>query len=165
MRPLPRLFPASLLFGSVVLTGCGPAEEADPCVSGDEPTLEVGKGELEYQDMGAEDGTAELIHGPQGGYHLNIALQGSFLDASAPLEAELTGWIDGEEVGHTLPYATMRCNQAAGALQAWGLLLIWDAEPEALHEKTTTVEVELTDASGETISASSDVVIWDPSLE
>ena len=48
----------------------------------------------------------------------------------------------------------MRCNQAAGALQAWGLLLIWDAEPEDLHEKTTTVEVELTDTSAQIISVS-----------
>ncbi len=51
----------------------------DACAAGDAPTLTLGKGELEYTSL--DDSAAELIHGPQGGYHINIALQATDLAA------------------------------------------------------------------------------------
>jgi len=136
-----------------------------PCEPGAGPSAILGVGELAYESVEDCGGMAELIHGPQGGYHINMALQAEYLDASAPWFVHLIGEIDGEVVGETKPYATMRCNQSVPALQAWALLLIWDAEPEDLHGKTAAVTAELEDASGTTLNLSADVVIYDPYLE
>ena len=160
------------------LTGCAeekPADtdtgessepaEVDPCLPGDDPTLEVGHGELGFESLGDGTTESELVHGPQGGYHSNIAIAATGLDPSHHWTVELEGWIGNERLGHTFPIAKMRCNRAAGTLQAWSLLLIWQAEPEELHGRSTDITVTTKDSSGTSISAEQSLTIWDPSLE
>ena len=105
------------------------------------------------------------LHIAIGGYHINIALQTTHLDSSTPLETLLTGTVNGEVLAETQPYATLRCNRQINAQQTWGLLLIWDAEPEDLHEQVATVEATITDAADLTLSASAEFTIFDPILD
>ena len=147
-------------------TGSAPAAtEDDPCLPGDAPTLEVGHGELGFESLGDGTTQSELIHGPQGGYHTNIAISATHLDASHHWTVELEGWIGNEMVGHTFPIAKLRCNRADDALQAWSLLLIWEAEPAELHGQTADIIVTTEDASLTQITAEQSLVIWDPELE
>ncbi len=142
------------------------SEDEDPCTPGAHPTLRVGFGGLEYQDLDPSgDDLAELIHGPQGGYHINMALAATGLDSSTPWAIELEGTIDGQPIGDTRPLATMRCNRAEDELQAWGLLLIWDAVPADLHDRMTEVTATVVDSAGTSLSATGTVRIWDPELE
>jgi len=145
--------------------GTGPVE-SDPCEPGDSPTVVLGYGELEYLDLDPDTPTlVELIHGPQGGYHVNMAIAATQLDASTPWAVDLTGDIDGEQVGETRPLATLRCNPGAGALQAWALLLIWDAQPDELHGRIADVTGTVLDSAGTELTATATIEIWDPSLE
>lgn len=139
------------------------ADSADPCLPGDEPTLAIGTGEYAYEPL-PDDRRLELIHGPQGGYHVIISLEATFIDASSTTEAELSGTIDGVELAHTLPFLTFRCDRVNGAQYAWGSLLIWDAQPEDLHGREATVNATVRDAAGAEVSAESTIVIWDPAL-
>jgi hypothetical protein len=153
--------------------GEGPAEgtddsgdPTDPCQAGDAPALRLGHGELEYMDIDpSEEVLAELIHGPQGGFHINMGLAATGLDPSYPWAVDLQGTIDGALVGQTRPLATMRCNRADDELQAWGLLLIYDAQPEELHDRVTDIVATVIDSAGTGITATGTVRIWDPTLE
>jgi hypothetical protein len=81
----------------------------DPCKPGGLPSLEIGQGETAFAPL--EPGsTLELIHGPQGGVHVLVALHAEHIDASEELTAVLYGYLDGEPVGASFPYLNMRCN-------------------------------------------------------
>jgi hypothetical protein len=146
----------------------GSADDAsdpnDPCAPGGLPSLEIGQGGTAYAPL-ESGGTLELVHGPQGGVHVLVALQAEHIDASEELTAVLRGYVNGEQLGASYPYLDMRCNQAEGGLQSWNLLLIWDAAPEDLHLQTVHIEAEITDASGAVVSACKDAIIHDPQLE
>ena len=141
------------------------AAETDPCLRGDNPTLEVGHGELGFESLGDGAVQSDLIHGPQGGYHTNIAISATGLDGSHHWTVELEGWIGNDRVGHTFPIAKMRCNRADNALQAWSLLLIWDAVPSELHGQTADIIATTEDSSGTLVSAEQSLIIWDPELD
>lgn len=154
-----------MLIATLLLACASPdADSADPCLPGEEPALRIGTGEYAFEPL-PDDGRLELIHGPQGGYHVVISLEAQFIDASTTTEAELSGTIEGEELAHTLPYLTFRCDRVTDALYAWGSLLIFDAEPRDLHGRSALVQATVTDAAGETVSAEATIVIWDPALE
>jgi hypothetical protein len=136
----------------------------DPCKPGGLPSLEIGQGETAFAPL-ESGGSLELVHGPQGGVHVLVALHAEHIDASEELTAVLRGYLDGEPVGASYPYVNMRCNEAEGGLQSWNILLIWDAAPEQLHLQTVHIEAELTDASGTVVSACKDAIIHDPLLE
>lgn len=136
----------------------------DPCLGGGEPSLEIGQGDTAFARCEA-DPTLELVHGPQGGVHVVVALHAVNIDASEELEGVLRGYVDGVQLGASFPYLNMRCNGAEGGLQSWNILLIWDAEPEQLHLQTIHIEAEITDASGTLVSASKDAIIHDPLLD
>ena len=137
----------------------------DPCLPMENPSLVVGHGELGFESLGDGDEQSELIHGPQGGYHTNIALSAKGLDASHHWTVEIEGWLGNNLVGHTFPIAKMRCNRAEGALQAWSLLLIWDAQPSELHGQSADIFVNLEDSNGTPMVAEQSLTIWDPGLE
>lgn len=150
------------LFG---LLGCqgAPGDTADPCTPGPTPELEIGTGEYSYEDLGAAE--LELIHGPQGGYHVLLGLQARHLDTTQPSVGAIRGWIDGEQIGDAFPYLNWRCDVDSGAQQVWNLYLIWNAEPEEVHGETAEVAVELTDYAGQYLTAEATIHIYDPSLE
>lgn len=155
----------------LLLVGCEPGgedSEAPPssgCEPGPAPTLTLGKGETAYAELDEGGSTVELVHGPQGGFHVVAALEARHADASTQLVATFRGYIDGVLLAESTPYVDFRCNQAEDALQAWGFLVIWDARPEELDGKPAHLEVELEDAAGRRLSAAGDVTIEDPTLE
>lgn len=178
---LPRLLQALALLAPVALLGPACAEPgadeagdelADegeapgPCSPGDTPSLEIGQGATAFE-LCQDGANFDLIHGTQGGVHILVALHAEDIDASEELEAELRAYMgEGDtQVGASFPYLNMRCNQDAGGQQAWNLFLIFDAQPEELHQQSVRVEAEVTDASGVVVSASKDIVIHDPLLE
>ncbi len=137
---------------------------ADPCSAGPSPEIEVGKGELAYSPMDEGGETIELIHGPQGGYHITIAARTKYLSAEGFLTGHLEGTVDGVVVGETWPYVDLRCNEAEGSQDGVGLLLVFDREPEELADRWVTVELELTDLEGTVVTGTADVEIFDPNL-
>jgi len=125
----------------------------------------MGTGIIEYEPLDPADPAFLTVHGPQGGYHATIGLEAVYLDASDLMGAYMRGVIDGEELAVSSPWLQMRCNPYTETLQTWNLLLIWDATPEFLAGKRTHIEVEVTDASMTTVSASVDARLYDPLVE
>lgn len=159
-------WPATAMAALVAMLGpgCDPTvTPGDPCSAGDAPELEVGKGGLSFSPMD-DGGTIELVHGPQGGYHVEVALRAKWIDASHTLLGRFEGEIDGQILATTEAWIDFRCNGEAGALDSFGTLLIWDAVPEDLDGRTATIRVEVTDASERVISALAETVIDDPLL-
>lgn len=140
----------------------GNPSDASGCSPGPDPSLSLGKGELSYAEMDADGGTIELVHGPQGGFHTVIALESVQTDASAQWTVQITGYLDDVSRAVTTPYVDMRCNNATGTLQAWGFLLIWDAQPEELDGQAVHIEADGADAAGTPLHAEADVTIEDP---
>jgi hypothetical protein len=75
-----RACPAYGLVLSLTVAACGsgaPADEIDATVpfdAGGVPArLEVGTGTATFRALAASGGTIELVHGPQGGYHVDVA--------------------------------------------------------------------------------------------
>src|SRR5689334_1921019 len=70
---------------AIAVAGCGdpPAEDTaapdDGCALAGEPTLVIGTGESAFEPV--ED-SVELVHGPQGGYHVYVALEATHIDNS-----------------------------------------------------------------------------------
>ncbi len=154
LRGLPIAF-----FALVVAPGCTPGEGCEP---GDgDPTLELGKGVTEYEPMDAGDGRLEVIHGPQGGYHVEIGFEATYLDASADWTIALTGEA-GDASASSTPFVTMQCNRQTGTLQSWGHLLIWDREGPELDGRAATITATATDAAGTEATATADVELFFP---
>lgn len=161
---IPRPGAAVVVLVAALAPGCDPtATPGDPCSAGDAPELEVGKGGLSFSPMD-DGGTIELVHGPQGGYHVEVALRAKWIDASHTLLGRFEGEIDGQVLATADAWLDFRCNGEAGALDSFGTLLIWDAVPEDLDGRTATIRVEVTDASDRVVAASAETIIEDPLL-
>ena len=107
-----------------------------------------------------EDDALELVHGPQGGFHVEIALRGSHLDTSELLPGEIRGWVNGELLANVAPWFLFNCTDEGQ--DSWGTLMIFRAQPEDLHLQTVDVEVDLVDVSGNEVSMTSSFLISDP---
>jgi hypothetical protein len=129
--------------------------------SGEKPTLELGKGTSEYLGMDAAGGGIEVIHGPQGGYHVDLGLEARYLDPSSDWTVRLTGEA-GDASAESTPFVTMRCNQQVGRLQSWGQRLIWDVEGPDLDGRTAAITAVVTDAAGTELSAEVTVELFYP---
>lgn len=140
-------------------------EPGDPCLAGQRKALEIGQGELSYDPITSHTDTLELIYGPQGGQHVVVAARSWYLDAGDFVAAYLRGTIGGELVGETWPYIDFRCNTPEAAMDGLGMLLVFQVDPEALHEQTLTIDLEVTDLAGDVVSASAKGVIRDPYQE
>ena len=160
MRPTVKLLPLGLL-----LACADEPPPGDPCLPGEAPTLRLGTGELAYEALPEQGASLEIIHGPQGGVHVLIGLAAAYADASDLWTAHLTGRIDGAVAAEAFPYLEARCNGAAGELQTWGTLLVWELSPEALDGATAEIDATVTDAAGTTLSASITATLFDPTLE
>ena len=157
--------PLKLLPLGLILACVDDAPPGDPCLPGEAPTLRLGTGELAYEAVPDAGASLEIIHGPQGGVHALIGLAATYADASALWTAHLTGRIDGAVVAEAFPYLEARCNGAAGELQTWGTLLVWELSPEALDGATAEIDAEVTDAAGATLAATLTASLFDPTLE
>ena len=139
-----------------------PPDPEDPCAPGPDPSLEIGQGELIYEPL-VEGEMLELIHGPQGGTHTLTGLWAKDIDGHEELVGQLRGYLGDTLVGGSYPYLNFRCKSGEG-LQVWGVFLYWEASPEQLHLQTVRIEADVTDAAGEVVTASKEVLIYDPTL-
>lgn len=166
----------------ILLAGCTTKEgdtsstkaTSEACSPGADPQIVAGHGELSYEEFDeGVDTKVELIHGPQGGFHSTIAVRAQHLGLLTAYHIRLVGSIDGVEMGWGTPYSQFRCNYQAGAQEYTGGLLIWDAQPEDLHDKVANLEITVLDpteesAEGGPVTVAQDAAeftIWDPSLE
>ncbi|MCA9492236.1 MAG: hypothetical protein KC621_20025 [Myxococcales bacterium] len=130
------------------------------CETGAAPALEIGVGLEGYEPLG-EMGHFPLIHGPQGGFHLEIGLRATHLDTSDLALGHMVGTIDGTVYADSEPWIDFRCQNDVDAQEAYGMLLIYDSTPDFLDGKTTEVSVDVTDIAGNTVSATRTFVIED----
>ena len=145
----------------LLLLGCGGDPAADPCAPGDAPTLAIGTGEVGFEST-AENEPIELVYGPQGGVHLLVAMEATFINDTELVEGQLEGWIDGEQYATSSPWLTFRCNPQTDTQQTWGTFLIYDTEPGWLHGVTTEVRATIRDVDGTELTTSTTWVIDDP---
>jgi hypothetical protein len=151
----------------LTLVGCGDdgggaAGTGDGCEPGSAPSVDIGTGEQAYEPMPAE---VELVHGPQGGYHVVVAFDASHLDASGVIEGVVEGTIDGEVVAVSEPFFELACNPDTQTLQAWGQLLIYPLTPLELDGQPTTITARLTDVGGAAAEGSVQTTIVDPLVD
>jgi hypothetical protein len=141
---------------ALLLLACG-----SPCDPGPDPAFEVGLG-VDAFHPAADGDVADIVYGPQGGYHLDLALEGSHFDGSQVASGELIGTIDGERVAGAFPWFTFECDPERTAQQVWGIRLIFDAEPAELDGRTVQVDAEVTDARGSSATATRSLLVRDP---
>lgn len=141
----------------------GDSATADPgCVEDPEPVLHIGTGELAYQALDGDGDPIELVHGPQGGFHVVLALEAEGAEATDEWVAEMRGYLDEVQLARAVPYVAMQCNPETDTLQAWGFLLVWDAQPEELDGQRVLIEVDTEDSRGVPLSAAAEFTIEDP---
>lgn len=140
--------------------GCGgPADPCAPCAGRRcEPTLEIGLGLERFEPL-PEGGEFPLIHGPQGGYHLEIGLRATHLDGSSLVTARLEGTVDGVSLAVAHPWLELACEPMG--LESWGTLLIYASTPDHLDGRETRVAAEVTDVASTRVSAVGTYVIRD----
>jgi hypothetical protein len=161
------------------MLGCAdenrPTKSQHPCAEGPTPTLTVGHGDLEFMEITDPDTPVELIHGPQGGFHSNIALRAQFVDPNSSYRLELDGTIGEQPLAYTVPWVGFDCVENNTILESTGSFLIWDAQPEDLHGQTVAFTATLIDphrlgTDGSVnglrlVSDSAQYIIWDPNLD
>lgn len=140
---------------ALVLLGCGPPPE--PGDAGP-PALTLGTGDTTFE-MLTEGGDIELVHGPQGGWHVVVAARFSGFD---PDGAVLTFEVrDGDEVLVSIAMALLerRLTREGLAYLELNAFAIFDITgPDAVVGRTVTLsaniragEIELTDERTATI--------------
>jgi len=146
-----------------MLGGCGAGPEVeDQACAARAPGLELGGGTTAF-DLLEPGATIELVHGPQGGYHLELGLRATGLDSSDLAAATLEGTVDGSVMAVSSPWLQFRCNPATGTYDAWPTNLIYDTEdPASLDNVNTDITAVLVDAAGVEFSASLTLTIDDP---
>ncbi len=124
------------------------------CQPGDSPTLALGTGVEDFVPL-ADPPTLDLVYGPQGGVHVDIALRATELDSSALWTIDLRGLVDGVVRGDARPQVEARCTPDVDALDVTGLRLVWhdDVTPADLAGPVDVL-VEVRDAAGREITAS-----------
>ena len=134
------------------------------CESNTEASLEIGSGAASFETLSAGE-PIMLVHGAQGGYHIELGLRATGIDASDLVAADFTGEIGGVQLAQSKPWLQFRCNPATATWDAWGTTLIYDSTPEDLKGQSTDVHVFLTDVSGVELSADLILTIEDPLVQ
>ncbi|MEQ1564265.1 MAG: hypothetical protein ABMA64_01415 [Myxococcota bacterium] len=132
----------------------------DGCALDAEPTLTLGYGVGGYTPI-PDGGEFPLVHGPQGGYHLELGLLATGLDATNLVVGHVEGTLHGEPFASADPWLDFRCDDALGGLVSYGTRLIYDAQPSALDGQPTEVTVEVADPRGGTLTGAAEFTIRD----
>lgn len=119
----------------------------NPCKAGSTPTMALGEGAETYGPL-ADGDTLDLVFGQQGGYHLELAVETTYLEADDLLAGFLTGTLDGEVVASGQPWFQLDCDATTDTQKATGLRLILEVEPEDVHDQTLDVVAEIGDSTG-----------------
>jgi len=131
------------------------------------PRLDVGTGELGYQPLDPDAPAYDLVHGPQGGWHVLIGLDAAGLDATQVIVAEMIGRIDDQVVAaNENTWLTFTCEPAPDggeSLQTANIFLIFDVEDHCgLDGQILDVQVTLPDSSGDPLVGTTSAEILDP---
>jgi hypothetical protein len=147
----------------LLLLACGGDGDSafELCPLDDEPTLAIGGGTGAFQAL-ADGDTITLVHGPQGGYHLELGLRATGFDASTLAPGSFQGSIDGQIAADSTPWLEFRCNADTGTADAWASNLIYDLTPQELDNMTTEITASVVDASGQEFTAALSLIIDDP---
>ncbi len=138
--------------------------DEDPCVPPGDPTLEIGLGLSGFEPL-PEGEPFPLIHGPQGGYHLEVGLRATNLVQDAGfLQAVMIARVDGmTEDAVSYPYVDLRC--VRDYRESYGSLLVFPDPavntPDFLDGKEVEIEVSVTDDAGTVVVTTSTYVIQD----
>lgn len=131
----------------------------DPCAPGPDPTLDIGLGLDSFTPT--EDGdSAELTFGQQGGFHIDLALESTELDAGDLVSGQLSGTVDGQEVAGGQPWFNLTCNPNTNTQQVGALRLIFfGMDATEADGRTVEVEAVVRDARGTEATATRSLVI------
>lgn len=141
----------------LMLLACG-----DPCSAGPNPTLELGLGRDTYQAVSDGD-VAPVVQGPQGGYHIDLAVETTYLNDKDPASAAVSGRIEGELVAQGQPWFQVECD---GDVQhATGMRLFVEAIPEDIAGLSMLVEIIAEDSRGKRADASKTLTVGDVVLQ
>lgn len=152
---------ARLLGIAALLAGCAQSED---CPLDGPPALEIGVGEDAFTSLDDAGHEVTLIHGPQGGYHIELALRAWGLDGSRLVAVEVEGRVDGTLLARTETGSSFGCIPATGASETVGVRLIYNAQPEELDGRTTEIDATAEDVLGTRFSAQASIDIVDPIL-
>ncbi|MBI2892330.1 MAG: hypothetical protein HYY06_02180 [Deltaproteobacteria bacterium] len=155
--------------------GCGaPAEPdttpvdcalvGDPCLPGE---LEMGSGHFSFERITPGDDTVELIHGPQGGYHVfgGLLVRGLSLEPGVNVLFRFHSVDDCEDRLYpgaervAIP-ASAFANEGDGYKAAFGYLVILNTtKPLSIDGNRWVLGAELTDAAGDTYQDDVEVLV------
>lgn len=144
--------------------GCGAEEpaETEDCPLDAPASLEIGVGNASWVSIDDAGGEATLVHGPQGGYHLELGLRAEGLDVSDLASAVVRGSVGGVELAASNTWVQFRCNPATQTADAWNVRLIYEAQPQDLDGRSTEVTATVLDVAGNGFEAAATLTIVDP---
>jgi hypothetical protein len=146
---------------ALALVGCPRPPELDACEPGGDPTLEIGLG-IDGFTAVPDGGEMPLVHGPQGGWHLEIGLRATHILADDLVTGSMRGEVGGVELAKIDPWLDLRCDEQAAGLVSWGTRLIYETDTSAeLDGLETVVTVTVRDLEGTEVSSTSTFVIRD----
>ena len=152
------------LIALLPIVACSGQPPEAGCEPGGDATLSVGLGLDGYAPI-ANGEEVPFVYGAQGGYHVELGLEATHLDAEDFVTGSFEGRIDGEVVATAKPWLSFRCDPETETQQSWGTLLIFDAQPPELHRVDAEIDAEVTDASGVVVRAEITIHLIDPMAE
>jgi hypothetical protein len=148
-----RALIATILMAALIACSPQPAVDtaymaSDPCFPLPHPTLELGLWDEQVEAFVplTEASFVPIQLGPQGGRYLSIGLTGTHLNAWTYIHGELEAYADGVLLSEAQPWLDFSCS--IDSQEAFAALLPFDATADALHDTQLTLQVKVTDASG-----------------
>ncbi|MBX2799631.1 MAG: hypothetical protein KTR31_18280 [Myxococcales bacterium] len=151
-------------FVMIGLAACGGQVDHPACRgSSGVPTLQIGHGLGQFAHI-PNRGDMTLVHGPQGGRHLELGLLATFLSAdelvSGTISASLTGTV--KQTERVERWMDFRCDPVAEGLVSVGNRLILDDDTKGVFDGTVAdITVTVRDLDGVLVSASKLVDVRD----
>jgi hypothetical protein len=140
------------------------AGACEPCGQGT-PSLTLGTGVDEFVSLDAVNHTLELVHGPQGGYHVILAVRAVGLHPSGLSTGRMFGTVNQVQLADNSIWTELTCDRPSDTQQTLNQFLIFDAQPEDLDGQQADVDVWLTDVDGVRVEDEATITIVDPLLE
>jgi|GEM_PF-2388452 len=111
-----------------------------------EPTLELGTGQLRWEPL-EEGGVLELVAGPQGGWHVDVALRAADVDPDGAMLRYEAVWFETREPLSYETLATLSADNVVWTDTGWervGDRVVFDIEdPEVVVNQTVCIVLEL----------------------
>lgn len=121
----------------------------DPCKRGSEPTFELGVGATTFTQVSDGD-DAHLVFGPQGGYHIDLAVKTTYLDLDDLFAGTIEGVVDGSRHFYATPWFAAECIDDTQI--ATGVRMFLETTPEEVIGHTVIVDAEISDIHGTSLA-------------